>query len=467
MSSGYFDDLVGPLKRAAIDAYMTSPDLGVWGIEGDRYTQDSANGGDAYVTRPDENGEGGGDWETDNVVADLFGVDRDEEFKTAFDDLRSWIDEKLKRWRDIPKGDDIAPLVEAMRQAGRRLSTGAETSGGVITGGGEIAGNLSVILQDSDAMAGGMISAFKTDFLAQLGTAISGQHAIALVLGGHLAAQEKMWTGARESVVELIKESTDAFNAAAKEAEVDWKVVLKVSGYVVAGVTLFATDGVGSPAVDLGLKILDEALKEADKPTEEPAPTYDSVKTAFERDLKSLDAKITEEEEGIDGNIITNLGQIRSDRGSYDLSRPPLLDVDDDSDLGKPDEIKIDPILVKEITGTCMPNVADELYAAQKEVDDVADTDVFLRDDSVGVGARGPSQRMGELRWLLWELLGNLAFEIKNSAKTLELAVEDIGQSDSSAKDALEKHADDVEDGGIGEPGGAYDPWNVPPTHGV
>ena len=467
MSSGYFDDLVGPLKRSAIDAYMTSPELGVWEIEGDRYTQDSANGGDAYVTRPDENGEGGGDWETDNPVADFFGVDRDEEFKTAFDDLRSWIDDKLKRWRDIPNGDDIATLAEYMRQAGKTLSTGVSSSGDAVTGDGGIVGDLVVIQENSDAMAGGMITAFKTDFLLQLGAAISGQHAIALILGGHLAAQERMWTGARESVVALIEQSTQAFKAAAKEAELDWKVVLKVTGYVAAGVTLFATDGVGSPVVDLGLKVLDDALKEADRSTDKPAPTYDSVKEAFGRDLKSLDAKITGQEEEIDDNLITNLGQIRSDSGSYDLSRPPLLDVDDDSDLGKPDEIKIDPILVKEITGTCMPSIADALHDAMDLVDKVADTTVLQRDDSIGVGASGPSQNYAELRWMLWELLGNLASEVTYSAKTLELAVEDIGQSDSSAKDALEKHADDVEDRGIGESGGANDPWNLPPTHGV
>ncbi len=192
------------------------------------------------------------------------------------------------------------------------------------------------------------------------------------------------------------------------------------------------------------------------------------MKTAFGRDLKSLDAKITEEEEGIDGNIITNLGQIRSDRGSYDLSRPPLLDVDDDSDLGKPEEIKIDPILVKEITGTCMPNIADELYAARRTGRRSGGHRPCSSATTRSAWARGaPPRATAELRWLLWELLGNLAYEIKNSAKTLELAVEDIGQSDSSAKDALEKHADDVEDRGIGEPGGAYDPWNLPPTHGV
>jgi hypothetical protein len=219
--------------------------------------------------------------------------------------------------------------------------------------------------------------------------------------------------------------------------------------------------------VDLGLKILDDSLKEADKSTAKPAATYDSVRKAFERDLTSLDTKITLQEAAIEENISKNLEQIRGDAGSYDLSRPPLLDVDDDSDLGKSDEIKIDPILVKEITGTCMPHIAEALRAAMDEIDKVADTTKLQRDGSIGVGASGPSQLFGELRWLLWELLNNLAAEVEDSAKTLELAVEDIGQSDSSAKDALEKHADDVEERGVGEPGGVYDPWNQPPTHGV
>lgn len=455
MSSGYFDDQVGPLKRAAIDAWMVSEGW-VPSEDGDDYWGRSALGALESVSRPDENGDGGGDWGSSAALTEWgSNDDEDQYYRSAFDDIRSWIDERLNRWRDIPDGKDIATLVEAMRQASRALSTGVEKSDDTITGTGGITGDLKTIQENSDHMAGGMITAFKTNFLLQLGAAISGLHAIAVILGGHLAAQEMMWTGARTSVVDLITQSTEAFKAVAEETEVDWKVVLKVTGYVLAGVTLFATDGAGKAVTDLGLQILHNKLDEADKSTDKPSATYDSVKEAFARDLKSLDAKITRQEEKIDDNILQNLRQIRLDTGAYDLRRPPLLDVDDDSDLGKPGEMQIDPILVEEITGTCMPHIAQKLHAAQGHVDEAADTNVLLRDDTIGVSRSGPNQYL-ELRWLLWELLGNLAWEVKNSAKTLELAVQDIGQSDTSAKDALDKHAGEVRDSG------GPDPWDEP-----
>ena len=104
-----------------------------------------------------------------------------------------------------------------------------------MTGGGDIAGNINLIMEATDEMAGGMITAFKSDFLAQLSKAISGQHAITIVLGGHLAAEQSMWEGAKDSVLDLIKSSTDAFNAAAQGGDVDWKAILKVAGWAVAG----------------------------------------------------------------------------------------------------------------------------------------------------------------------------------------------------------------------------------------
>jgi hypothetical protein len=462
VAAGYFDDKVGPLKRAAIDAWMKSHSQGTWQIEGDRYTQDSATGGDAYVTRPNENGEGGGDWETDNFIADLFGVDRDDEFQNAFNDIRTKIDNALNPWRWIPETDDFSGDVEAMRQANSKLSVGAVIEGGKVTGGGPIGGNINLILENSDAMAGGLITAFKSDFLAQLSRAVSGQHAITIILGGHLAAQQKMWEGAKENVVTIIDDSTKAFKAAAEGGEVDWKVILKVAGFAVAGATIFATGGATKAlgVTNLGLTILDAVLSANDKPTDKPAPEYQSVMDAFTRDITALDTKITDEEEIIKKNITDNLNQIRKDQGAYDLSRPALLDVKDDSDLGK--EIEIKRLLVKEITDTYMPNISDALFAARTEVDKTADLTGWYRDGSIGIGSNGPSSQFHELRYLLYELLGNLGDEVKYSAKTLSLAVDDIGQRDSDAKDALEKHAEEVKEKQIGESGGApNDPWNV------
>ena len=182
------------------------------------------------------------------------------------------------------------------------------------------------------------------------------------------------------------------------------------------------------------------------------------------RDFTALNTSITNEEEAIRGNNSANLNNIRSDKGSYDLSRPPLLDVDDDSDLhraadGSYQEIKIDRILVREITGTYMPKIAGELATARTENDKTSDLGGLYRDWSIGVGSNGPSSELSELRFLLDELLANLGEEATYSAKSLQLAVDDIGLEDSAAKDALEKH-ETTSEKKIGTAGGPNDPWS-------
>ena len=247
-----------------------------------------------------------------------FGVDRDPEFQKAFNDIRTKIDNALNPWRWIPETDGVHLLVEAMRQANRKLSVGAVVEGGKVTGGGQIGGYINLILESSDEMAGGMITTFKSDFLAQLSKAVGGQHAITIILGGHLAAEQKMWEGAKDSVLSIIKHSTDAFNAAAKGGDFDWRAVLKVAGWAVAGGTIFATGGATKAlgVTNLGLTILDGVLPKNDKPTDKPAPDYEAVMNAFTRDITALDTTITNEEESIRKNINDNLNQIRADKGS-------------------------------------------------------------------------------------------------------------------------------------------------------
>ena len=78
------------------------------------------------------------------------------------------------------------------------------------------------------------------------------------------------------------------------------------------------------------------------------------------------------------------------------------------------------------------------------------------RDASIGLGQYGPSDKFHELRHLAWELLENLAWEVRTSAKSLELAVEDMEVTDSSRKDALERHYEKIKEHG------RADAWSNP-----
>ncbi|QBX55731.1 hypothetical protein EXE58_09880 [Nocardioides seonyuensis] len=467
------NDMIGPLKRAAIDAYMCSNNWGGflgYRIVGDKYFFAHPNVSGSYgttteeVDRPNEQGEGGGRWKMRIPMA--FDPDAEDKYVDDFNNIRDRIDEALRPWKWLPEPADIAEMVESVRQANRILSLDAVNAGGTVTGGGEIGGNINLILENSDAMAGGMITAFKANFLAQLGKAVAGHHAITIVLGGMLAAEWKIWEQARQTVADLVEQSTQAFDAAAEGGDIDWDVVLKVAGYAVAGAAIFATAGTGAATAlavaGLGIKILDGAVPASGSGTETDAPggDFDSVMDSFEGTLKDLDTAIEDEETILEDNLRTNLSQIRADKSSYDLERPPIMDIDDDSDLGAPSEIRIEPVLVKEITETYLPNIRGELMRAANRLQEVVSLSAIHRDSSLGLGSYGPREQYHDLRDLGYELIRNLQLEVSYSAKSLQLGVEDILVTDSDQQDALEAHAQRVIDLEIGQPTGPYNPWN-------
>lgn len=466
------DGAIGPLKRAAIDAYMCSNNWGGFAgfkLDGDKYVFHHPNlGGNMFgspveeVTRPGADGEGGGDWKMRIPMA--FDDEEQGKYADEFQQVRDRIDAALQRWTWLPEIAPVHDLVERVRQASGTISLGAVTSGGKVTGGGAIGGNINLIIASSDHMAGGLMTAFKSNFVAQLGNAIGGQHAITMVLGGVLAAEEEIWKGARQTVADLVDQSTKAFDAAAQGGGIDWEVVLRVAGYAVAGATIFAGPG-GKAALavaGLGVKILDAEIPTSADQETVPAPgdDYDSIVTTFESGLDELAAAIRLEEVTLQDNLSANLEQIRADQSSYDLSRPPIMDIDDDSDLGRPDEIRIDPIHVGEITKTYLPAIADELGDAAGHLATVGSLGAIMRDASIGVGQYGPNEPYYDMRYLIYELLKNLQLEITYSAKTLQLAVEDIGRADTGSMDALEKHAAQMRELKIGAPGSIYDPWD-------
>lgn len=458
------DTLVGALKRAAIDSYMCSGSSSgsTWQRSEDYYYlhyYDEYAGGEK-VTRPAADGSGGGAWTKSGSETGS----NETKYLPNFDAVRSAIDAELaKGWLDIPDPAAVSGLVEAMRLTNGHLALGTVSSDGKVTGPGDIAGNLNLILQNSTGMSGGMITAFKADFLAQLGKAVGGQHAITVILGGALAAQEAMWRHGRQTVADIVVGCTAAFNASCGSSGNEWNVILKVAGYAVAGATIFATGGAatGLAVAALGLTILKDSLPAEATQPKASAPegdNYEAILSAYRKGLSDLDAAITTEENTLNQNFAVNLQQIRAQKGSYDLDRPSMIDVDDDDDLhydgDTREEIKIDDVLVDEITGTYMPNVADTLDLAVKELDGATDLSCLMRGGSIGMGLYGPNENYHELRYLLVELLGNLSAEVRHSATSLQLAVEDIGGADTDAHDALEAHHRKMQ--GENYP----DPWN-------
>lgn len=451
--SGY-DDLgttIGQLKRAAIDAFMRCERAG-WDVREDEYRV-SSRGPDFMVSRPGPDGEGGGNWSSSEWLGDPFGWNndhKDAEYSGIFDEIRSTIDELVKPWLDLPDPEKISLEVEHLRQAFRTLSLGSSAAGGEATGAGTLAGHLTMIQENSDELAGATIATFKAQFVAQLPAVIGGHHALTVVLGSALAAQQGIWEAARQDVTEIIASAKDAFTAVAEGGGGDWTVLLTVAGYAGKGFNIFATGGM-KKAVEVGnlaLEVLKGATTGEKKESKASGGDYASTMDGFVQALEDLNSAITAEETAVQDNMTTNLANVRADQTSYDLQPPPPLTAEEEI-------IVITPSLVDEIVDVYLPAVATELGTAASHVYDGWGRYPYQRDAAVGLGTYGPSEEVNELNWMLYELLKNLQMEVGNGATNLKLAVEHVLTADDDVRRALEEHAERV-----ARRADLYDPWD-------
>lgn len=445
------EGMIPSLKRAAIDAYMRTQHY-PWTIEGSHYVIDTSDT-ETKVTRPGPDGEGGGDWSSDNFIGELIsGGSQDEKFDEAFDSIRSRIDAAIEPWLNLPEPTDIAGQVEELRQITRRLSGAAAASGGGQTGAGVIPGNIGLIVENTDAMSGSAIAAFKSSFLAQLGPVIGGMHGISLVLGGAMASEEGIWTAARQTVADAVAGALSASESlAASGSSGSPAVALAIAGWAAKGAKIFVP-GAG-PVLEvagLGIEIISGSTEVATEEKTIDGSDAVAVLEKFEQVLSELNARITTEEEALNTNITTNLANVRADTSSYDLTVPPVRDSPDDAS----DVIIYQPDLIAEITKTYLPAIATELTGAADLTIGTAMSNVTIRDGSVGIGTTGPSGAWAQLRYLLYELLKNLSWDVTVGGTNLDLVMQDMTAREEHIAQEIERVLAQL------DAGNPTDPWN-------
>lgn len=441
--------LTGRLKRAAIDAYMKDEDYDVHDSFYSHQAVVSEFPVSYHVSRPGEDGQGGGVFEIHDAGSRT-DDGKTRQFQSNFDRIRGRVDSALNKWDVLPDPGDYELHIESLRDANVALSVGASTQQGTVNGTGLVGPFLKVIDQNSDEMSGGIIAAFKTRFLLMLGGTIGGHHGVTRVLGDAITAEREIWVRARTDVANAVENSRNALDAYARKHDADWKLVLAVIGAAVAGASAFVTGGISGhlAGAAAGLTLLKETGDSVDRAASKPgAKSFEELMGAFEKNLDEINKAIKTEEELIERNLRTNIGRVSSDPG-FNLDKP-LQGVDDDSDLHLPGDRTIihNKAKIREITHTAMPGIAAELIKAKTKVQGASNSMPWYRDGSVGIGFTGPLSTWNELLWALWDLLGDLEWEVRNGAKTLELAIEDMGKADSAAEDALEKHFREIAQG--------------------
>ena len=429
--------LIGKLKRSAIDAWMH--DIG-WSVTATHYTKITPGRTPitTTVTRPGTAGVGGGHWEQHHLgtVIPHTSPSQDEGFKSHFAAVGEHIDELVKHWLDLPDPEEIGKVVESCRQAERRLSVTASSSGGEVTGAAPLVGYLKLIEQNVETMSGAAIEAYKSKFLIQLGSVISGFHAVSIVRGADVIAQQSLWEAARQDFADILNEGRKTMDMVASGATSNWEQALTVVGLAAEGLSLFLP-GTASKVLNFGLSILKEGAP--DKPPKRLIDTYDTAIRTLRTMLDRLSDKIATEELRLKDNIVKNEVNIRNDRSSFDLTQPPPSSGDG--------LIVMQPERVHEITHSYMPFLADELDAVATIVRDCGTYSAVRRDDSIGMGAIGPSSQLRDLNDLHYDMVKDLSWEVRNGAKDLELVMEDFEQHEQENLRAIQKLTEEIDQG--------------------
>lgn len=101
-------------------------------------------------------------------------LDRDEEFQSAFAEIRAAIDKIVGPWRHLPDPRAIATVVENCRSMTIGLAGTSPAAGGEALGVGKLPGYIAVLNQSCRGVSGRTIGTFKSKLIFQLGDTIGG-----------------------------------------------------------------------------------------------------------------------------------------------------------------------------------------------------------------------------------------------------------------------------------------------------
>lgn len=449
-----FATKVGELKRAAIDAWMYSETGWGWEVRGDVYQVigDSRS----KVTRPGQDGEGGGDW-SGPVMINIFGWDvlgfddqKDAEFQGYFAEVRNTIDSIVGRWADLPDPAEVDEIVERCRTVSGHLSVEpvvADANSNISVASEDLAVGMNGISSHVAGLSGNTIDAFKDKFLLKLPMAIAGSLAISAVRGGVVAAEKAIWEKAREDVMATLETAIQAFNAIAQGTTATWQDQLHVFGLAAEGVSLFMPGVLGKvlETASFGVSLVPEPKGDSRAGVGAPGKYSEGVES-LSKQLDALSQQIRAEEEALRESLTGTISGVGTQKGTYDLVLDRIYDLDCSVNMVESE--------VNAITERYMPKVQTALSAAASETITCTIGNQVARSADIGLGTYGPAYELYDLTILHYELTKDLAWEVENGAVQLHLALQDFIESDNQSADQLRDFAASLE-GGSG-----FDPWD-------
>ncbi len=437
-------DNLGPLKRAAIDAFMASPTNitgtpGGWIVQSDAYCLPIGLGMNYYVSRPDAQGVGGGCFADNSSM--VWGLDPNgispqdcqsytSQYQAAFESVRNQIDQIFAPFDELPNPaffdapiEEVQDWMEALSMVENRGADATKTgSPGGISG---VDGYLNTLDDCANHLAGGAITSFKTFFLHNLEAILLQYHDLVVVLLAGLGGEKNLWSKANEQIEKMISDATGAFSSAAMGHPFSWDFVVNLVNTMADGLAAVLS-GPAAPlgVMTVGLKLVASVKDEKDQNPEafqlsDFGASMSTVATA----AQSINDKVCEQEQLLKDCLVQD-NQAALDP-SWNLNNR-LSGVDDSDDLD-PHETGLvyDPTWAAELCHT-MRQLADHITDVRARIDRQTSSMPWIRDESLGLGYNGCFFNWDALRWTLRDLLQDLADELNDAVRRLSNAFEDL-----------------------------------------
>ncbi|MEE9964386.1 MAG: hypothetical protein K4304_04740 [Propionicimonas sp.] len=326
---------------------------------------------------------------------------------------------------------------------------------------------------DSIALTGRTGEAFRADFLERIGAVSGGMWSLSVLAATMVHTQASLWSQVRGDVVELVRQGTVAMNAVCGNSTKPLEVSLDILGLIVRIAKEFVP-GLGGAALGvagIGIDLLQDAVDQKSDPVPLGGDSYSDVMGSVTAAFNTLAGQILDQERVVDATLYKNIEWVTQEGQSlrhpapgstpqttnlWDLKVPAIA-----STKG----VKITSFdLLEGIWRVCLPRVATELEDLAMASASCSTYEVLRRDPSIGVGVNGPSCSFSSLMWMLYEMEKDLAWDVTNGGKELELVVAAFREHDRATAKKLRDQAE------LLEGSSPYDPWSSPsdePRHGL
>lgn len=500
---------VGRIKQAAIDAFMCqgtwggSDGIGIsgWTIVGDLYYYTHPTSGmwgptTEEVTRPGEDGEGGGRWKMRIPLSP--DPDAEDKYVDDFSKIRERIDAVFEGWyaKEVPNPDDFDTPIGHLHNAIADLT---------LTGDGDhfAAGDIRDLIltqlgrvrgEDYNGSAGQTVRAFENSYgKVRCETVTQNQRALLVRLGQGLCAEQEIWLKARPAIAEIADSALNSFKAVAESGDAEsaalaWKIVTGVTGIIAEGVPggKAISQGIAAAAVAMDVASL---FGNPEKPTEaQPGPvsggSLDEVMTSLEEAERGLDDDIYHSEYYIWETLskATDFASRDDQIDNFHIHRGRGIaqrDAQTGVDWDEPDTLVFSPQLFEEIGRYTLPSLGAVVVGSGDEAL-LSKASIWDRDYRIGWGTTGPQAGYDATLDWVHQLMRSSGLDLVEAGEQCRIAAGYIRDADEATDAAFktqydkldvgvveagdrEQSAPDPDSGSLAGSGAPVDPYYVPP----